>query len=291
MASTILSDNGASSGSAGLKTTADGTGALALQTTTTGGTATTAMTIDTSQNVGIGTSSPSQKLSVVGPDNNAYTNVISAYSNNLAQSTSLTYAGLRAVAGAGLGFYVNGSTTANASIDSSGNLLVGTTSVLYSAKLTVAGNISSSGTQFNVAGGADYEFVQRSAYKMNFYVNSASVLATLSITGVWTNASDARYKENITDSQYGLSTVMALKPRAYNLIGLEDKPQVGFIAQEVMQTVPEVVESVRNSVTEEERYTLSYGNLTAVLTKAIQEQQALITQLQADVAALKGAQA
>ena len=51
MASTILSDNGVSSGSAGIKTTADGTGALALQTTTAGGAATTAVTIDTSQNV------------------------------------------------------------------------------------------------------------------------------------------------------------------------------------------------------------------------------------------------
>ena len=65
MASTILSDNGVSSGSAGIKTTADSTGALALQTTTAGGTATTALTIDTSQNVGIGTASPSGKLNVI----------------------------------------------------------------------------------------------------------------------------------------------------------------------------------------------------------------------------------
>ena len=49
MASTILSDNGVSSGSAGIKTTADSTGALALQTTTAGGAATTALTISTSQ--------------------------------------------------------------------------------------------------------------------------------------------------------------------------------------------------------------------------------------------------
>ncbi len=55
MPSTILSDNGVSSGSAGLKTTAASDGALALQTTTAGGTATTAVTIDTSQNVGIKT--------------------------------------------------------------------------------------------------------------------------------------------------------------------------------------------------------------------------------------------
>ena len=65
MPSVILSDNGVSSGSAGLKTTASNDGILVLQTTTSGGTATNAIYIDTSQNVGIGTSSPSNRLSVV----------------------------------------------------------------------------------------------------------------------------------------------------------------------------------------------------------------------------------
>ena len=72
MASTILSDNGVSSGSAGLKTTADSTGALALQTSTSGGAATTAVTIDTSQNVGIGTTSPTGKLHVSAPASTQY---------------------------------------------------------------------------------------------------------------------------------------------------------------------------------------------------------------------------
>ena len=59
---TILSDNGASSGSAGLKSSGGNDGVLILQTTTVGGTATNAVTIDTSQNVGIGTSSPAYKI-------------------------------------------------------------------------------------------------------------------------------------------------------------------------------------------------------------------------------------
>lgn len=48
---TILSDNGVSSGTAGIKTTGGNDGTLQLQTTTAGGAATTAMTIDTSQKV------------------------------------------------------------------------------------------------------------------------------------------------------------------------------------------------------------------------------------------------
>ena len=53
MASIINADNGVVSGSAGLKTSADSTGVLALQTN-----GTTAVTVDTSQNVGVGTTSP-----------------------------------------------------------------------------------------------------------------------------------------------------------------------------------------------------------------------------------------
>ena len=53
----ILSDNGASSGSAGLKQQAGNDGVLILQTTTSGGTATNALAIDTSQNVLVGMAS------------------------------------------------------------------------------------------------------------------------------------------------------------------------------------------------------------------------------------------
>jgi hypothetical protein len=49
--STILSDNGVVSGTTGLKTAGGDDGTLVLQTTTAGGTATTAMTINTSQAV------------------------------------------------------------------------------------------------------------------------------------------------------------------------------------------------------------------------------------------------
>ena len=64
MASTILSDNGVSSGSVGLKSTADSTGVLALQTTTAGGAATTAVTIGTNQYIGVGTTSTSYPLQI-----------------------------------------------------------------------------------------------------------------------------------------------------------------------------------------------------------------------------------
>jgi hypothetical protein len=51
MASIIKSDNGVSSGITGIVQSADSSGQLVLQTTTSGGTATTAVTIDNSQKV------------------------------------------------------------------------------------------------------------------------------------------------------------------------------------------------------------------------------------------------
>jgi hypothetical protein len=64
MPATILSDNGASSGTAGLKTSGSNDGILELQTTTGGGTATAAITIDTAQRskfpttIGVGGATP-----------------------------------------------------------------------------------------------------------------------------------------------------------------------------------------------------------------------------------------
>jgi hypothetical protein len=59
MPATINADNGVVSGSAGVKTTADTSGVLALQSN-----GTTGLTLTTGLNVGIGTSSPTSKLVV-----------------------------------------------------------------------------------------------------------------------------------------------------------------------------------------------------------------------------------
>jgi hypothetical protein len=65
MASTyILSDNGVSSGSNGIKATGGNDGVLILQTTTAGGTATNALYIDANQNVGIGATPTNTSLTI-----------------------------------------------------------------------------------------------------------------------------------------------------------------------------------------------------------------------------------
>jgi hypothetical protein len=160
MPSTILSDNGVTSGSAGFKTTAASDGALALQTTTAGGTATTALTIDTSQNVGIGISSLTYKLDVSVTGNNGIRTTSSA-----GQQLYLGNTGGDAVVGTlnnySLGLLTNGGV--RATIDSSGNVGIGTTSPV--GKFQVVGT-----------GGNVY-------FDNNGFVNSTQALDTSSAGG------------------------------------------------------------------------------------------------------------
>ena len=88
----------------------------------------------------------------------------------------------------------------------------------------------------------------------------------------WTSSSDVRIKKNIRDTRYGLSTVMQLRPVDYTLIS-SDLKQVGFIAQEVNKLVPEVITGIEGDLEKGEILGITYANLVAVLTKAIQEQQ------------------
>jgi hypothetical protein len=112
------------------------------------------------------------------------------------------------------------------------------------------------------------------------YYNGYNV-ASLSNAGSWTNASDIAYKENIVDTEHGLDVVKLLQPRDYTLKS-DSSSQTGFIAQELETHLPQFVEG------DEGEKGVNYGQLTAVLTKAIQEQQEQIEALQSEINTLKG---
>lgn len=106
------------------------------------------------------------------------------------------------------------------------------------------------------------------------------------------SASDARFKENITNSTEGLNVVNALRPVRFDIKeghGVTAKSnQLGFIAQEVKAVFPDAVDVWKESDDPENPY-LSLGTTTMipVLVKAIQEQQALIEQMSTRLAALE----
>ena len=102
-------------------------------------------------------------------------------------------------------------------------------------------------------------------------------------TGDWITGSDRAYKKDIDyDFKYGLKEVEQLKPVYY--VHKEDKDnskQIGFIAQDVRKVIPELVSG------DEGALGLSYGQLTAVLVKAMQEQGQMIEFQQKAILALK----
>ena len=88
--------------------------------------------------------------------------------------------------------------------------------------------------------------------------------ATLTLAGAWTTGSDSTKKRNITNINYGLKEVMQMRPVRY-IWKNSDQEDFGFLAQELKHVLPEIVYG------KEGQMTISYGQITSVLTKAIQE--------------------
>lgn len=280
MASTI---NASNSGSGGLISTGDATGALALQTA-----GTTAVTVDTSQNVGIGTSSPTdtgaygKALDVQGSGGSAV-----YVRSTTTPSTNYGYIGFTGGAGnldiwnnpaGNIRFYNNSSERMR--IDSSGNLLLATTSQIFSGKLCIAVNLST----FNPLA-LQNTTTQSAGQSFMYMANSAgnkagSIDHTGTTTVAYTTSSDYRMKENIAPMTGALNTVLQLKPCTYTW--KEDgKSGQGFIAHELQSVVPDCVSGEKDAVDADGNPVyqgVDTSFLVATLTAALQETKALIDQ-------------
>jgi len=116
------------------------------------------------------------------------------------------------------------------------------------------------------------------------------------------HTSDRREKENIDALTYGLDEILSLRPVSYTWTKRPfEGQQVGLIAQEANEIIPEVVwtpeenfemdedgQWVPVEVTEDSRMGINYALLTPVLIRAIQEQQVQIEALQAQLAGQGG---
>ncbi|MBV5339335.1 MAG: tail fiber domain-containing protein [Deltaproteobacteria bacterium] len=123
----------------------------------------------------------------------------------------------------------------------------------------------------------------------DFYVNNAKYFSVTASGGA--NTSDRRLKRDILPlSKYGLQQVMQLNPVTYIFnADSTDTNQVGFIAQEVQQIIPEVVTGKEGDLSKGESLGIVYGNLVPVLTKAIQELKAENDELKKELAVIKKA--
>jgi len=298
---------------------------------------TEAMRLDSSGNVGIGTSSPISKLTVLGagtinaPETTTTGGSIQTASYGITTRTgnlelgatdalaaniggSLTFsarytstnatwvtgkiAGYRETATGGvassyLAFATTtgaGDLTERARIDSSGNLLVGTTTMQSNPGGAAVNAIFNSGIVVGGSGGGvrsalTYDRINFSTTQ--FYVlnesNSGVVLTNGSTA--WASQSDERTKNIIEPINDAVHKVSSLRAVIGKYKTDEDGVRRSFlIAQDVQAVLPEAV-----SASDDDQGTLNlrYSEIIPLLVAAIKEQQAIIQSLTARITALE----
>jgi hypothetical protein len=284
--STILQAGNATSGAV---VSSDTAGSLQIQT---GSTPTTAVTVDASQNVGIGTASPTDKLNVftAATGTTAGSNVVARFSSNGSGYDANITMGDNVNASTRLGYlsgnmYFWTSGAERMRIDSSGNLLVGTTTNTTNTKET----LSYDGNSFNGMGIIDSTGTTAGTrYAMFFQRGTGTTVGSISTTTsatAYNTSSDYRLKENVAPMTGALETVAQLKPVTYDWILDKSKGQ-GFIAHELQAVVPDCVTGEKDAVDAEGNPVyqgIDTSFLVATLTAAIQELNAKVTALEAQL--------
>ena len=254
--------------------------------------------------VGVGTSNPSRKFVVseqgangieLDPNISGISEIIS-YDRSTSQYTALNIAASSIELASSDGVIVNQSgidTDFRVESDGNSNMLfvdAGLNTVQVGTTLTFGGflNVSSGGVGVGESGSTGFYrrmYWNEANNDLRFWNGTNEGI--INSSGAFVDASDVRLKKDIADIEYGIDTVKSLKPRKYKLKS-SDVEQVGFVAQEMELHVPEIVTTGINPDNVEQKG-IAYGQLTAVLTKAIQEQQTLIEALTARITALENA--
>jgi len=256
------------------------------------------MRIDSSGNVGIGTSSPGIPLNVTknGTDSGlGYSNVskfvdgsgnkglLVGYDNS-AQTTVLTANSTSASSNMAFWTYQAGGSgwAERMRIDSSGNLLVGTTSNYNSAKFYVQSSGLPLAVYRTAAGGvASYRTGSDAGYGIAFENSSGGVAGSIywtATTTTYATSSDERLKHDIVDAPEASNIIDAIKVRSFKWNADDSEQRYGFIAQELAEVAPEAISS--NPDDEEKMLGVDYSKLVPMLVKELQSLRARVAELE-----------
>jgi hypothetical protein len=263
----------------------DNSGSLQLQTNN----GTTAVTINTSQNVGIGTTSP---VNITGYTiqtiNNANTGGgVYLQSNGTTIGRILNTATDMFVGGTSISsaLILQSGSAERMRITSGGLILFNTTSsITDSAQFQTVVSTGKFARGTKVTTNGDYAEVMYNAASGSvgsIQINSGGV--------AFNTSSDYRLKENIAPMTGALDKVAQLKPVTYNW-KVDGSEGQGFIAHELAEVVPDCVSGEKDAVDSDGNIKpqgIDTSFLVATLTAAIQEQQTIINDLTARVEALE----
>ena len=299
MASSI---NSTSAGNGGLVSTGDDSGILNIQTNET-----TAITVDASQNVGIGTTTPVGKLSVYGAG------ALATFQN---ATTGSTGSDGSYIALGGSDLQISNRESANIilytvdtermRIDSSGRVSIGANAVLSSEIIYALANTTDFGSRIYNSNSSSPNglilkysgaspnntgnnmLISQDSTTTRFYFSSNGGLNNYSANN--TNLSDQREKKDIEIAPSYLSKICAIPVKTFLYNDQTDTDlNLGVIAQDVQAVAPELVME-SNWGTEEEpkmRISVYQTDLQYALMKSIQELKAMVDSIQSEFDAYK----
>jgi hypothetical protein len=244
---------------------------------------TQAMLVDSSQNVGIGTTSPSTKLTTYQAGDGLH---VKATNNTF-------YSALGVSAGASAGYFDVASATnmlftiggsEKARFDSSGNLLVATTN---STPGNGSGNnvsgfaVNTNGTTWASRSGFEALSVNRvdttgGVLRTASAGNQVGGISVTSSATAFNTSSDYRLKDSIALMTNALDKVAALKPVTYKW-KRDGSDGEGFVAHELAEVCPHAVTGTKDAVDANgnpQYQGIDTSFLVATLTAAIQELKA-----------------
>ena len=180
--------------------------------------------------------------------------------------------------------FCSGGASERARIDSSGNLLVGTTNT-DPAGNNVTGAAIRSGAACSIQNGSTTALALGSSANNTYlqvFRNAGTLAGYISVptasTTTYNSVSDQRLKENIVDAPSALSSINAVKVRSFDWKSDGLHVDYGWIAQELLEVAPEAVSA---SDDPDQMMGVDFGRLTPRLVKAIQELTARLEALEA----------
>jgi hypothetical protein len=245
--------------------------------------------IDSSGNVGIGTSvATAARLVVTSPANSPSLVLTDATQSTLTIKHEATNLLTYEVTGTAVQRWV-GNSVERMRIDSSGNLLVG-----LSASAAIGGRLSAAVSGNNagvfICDSANFPLVawaRSSSSELVYfgYGSGGGNVGTITTNGTTTSynvTSDYRLKRDVKPLVSGLSTVAALKPCIYKWSANNSYGE-GFIAHELQTVIPEAVSGEKDAINKDgsiKPQGVDYSKIVVHLVAAIQELSAKVAALE-----------